>query len=317
MRTEMLSGTAPTFHARFDVSEQVQKLDQACNWANLAHGKAARYARLVTEFFAGYGRTQEHVLAYHESLEITEVYRLWKQEIYRFPGLMDKVSDALVSGPLLSDWENPATSTNWPRNSTFVYILAGRLIAAGIDVLAVDGIMRNDQTLSWLGDITIKHEERTLDIQCKRLQRIAQLAKRIKEARKQIISAPAPRAGIIAIDFSATVRPSGQLLPADSPVDASESVSRLLQRSIPTSLVKLIMADSRVLALLAYASVPVMVERETRIVTSQSVPFTLTLPCSVDEILVVGNGESPDMYLVKSLHERILRWHRQRSRAEP
>jgi hypothetical protein len=56
----------PVF-SRGRYEDHVSKIRQACEWLAITQGRAATYARLVTESFKDGARTQEHVLAYNES----------------------------------------------------------------------------------------------------------------------------------------------------------------------------------------------------------------------------------------------------------
>lgn len=123
--------------SRFDYSNQVARLEAACRWGVLSRGRATQYAKLIGELFTGQPRNREHVYACNESFEITDIHRLWEPHTDRFPGIKARICEVLKSGPIVTDDERAETSTNRPRNDAFPFLLGGKLLAAGIDVLAV------------------------------------------------------------------------------------------------------------------------------------------------------------------------------------
>ncbi len=109
-------------------SSLINELKQSCLWANLQRGRATLYEKLIGEYFAGTGTSREHVLAYHDAMEIAEIYKLWAGRVDNFPGLKEKIAEAFASGPTIQDDETPSNSG--PRNYAFSYFVAGRLLAA-------------------------------------------------------------------------------------------------------------------------------------------------------------------------------------------
>jgi len=178
--------SSPVFRKRFEALEQRERLKKACAWAGISHGRSLVYEQYISEFEADKRQSRKHLLAFHESLEVCEIHELWVNEVERFPGLKAKISVVLEEGPVLQHDENLDSSSNKARNNAFTYLLAGRLIASGIEVLTVDGIRREGQSVEWKGDITIQQAGEPLDVQCKRLQKESSLINRVKEARNQI-----------------------------------------------------------------------------------------------------------------------------------
>jgi len=87
---------------------------------------------------------------------------------------------------LLREEENPAVSSNRARNDAFGYLVAGRLLAAGVPVVAVDGYPYSRCDLRIRSDVTFQWHGTLIDIECKRPQSYAALEARTKEAREQI-----------------------------------------------------------------------------------------------------------------------------------
>ena len=69
-----------------------------------------------------------------------DLFELWEHRATAFPGLAGNIRTVCSKGPLLREEENAAASSNRARNDAFGYLVAGRLLAAGVPVVAVDGI---------------------------------------------------------------------------------------------------------------------------------------------------------------------------------
>jgi hypothetical protein len=140
--------------------------------------RAARYGKLIREFFEDDARSEHHILAYGESCEIVDLFELWEQRVIDFPGLAGKIRAVFSKGPLLREEENPAVSSNQARNDAFGYLVAGKLLAAGVPVVAVDGVMTRDAACESEADVTFRWNETLIDIECKRPQSYAALVER-------------------------------------------------------------------------------------------------------------------------------------------
>ena len=90
-------------------------------------GRAARYSKLIQEFFEEDARSEQHILAIGESCEIVDLFELWEHRAIAFPGLAGKIRTVCSKGPLLREEENSAASSNRARNDAFGYLVAGRL----------------------------------------------------------------------------------------------------------------------------------------------------------------------------------------------
>src|SRR5579885_1989355 len=124
--------------SRFTKNELLAELTATCQWANISHGRAVQYASLIEHFFSGLGDSAEHVLACYEALDVVSVYHHWRDKVSTFPGLMRKLRRAINKGSLLEEQEKLDRAQS--RDDLFVYLLAGRLLAAGVNVIAIESL---------------------------------------------------------------------------------------------------------------------------------------------------------------------------------
>jgi hypothetical protein len=315
-QSDPMNFTPSTRSTVFHFSALNTRVENACDWAQIDRGRATRYARLVTEFFDGRGNSQEHVLAYHEANEIAEIYRLWSGKVEEFPGLKNKISETFTSGALIVDGENLATSSNRPRNDGFVFFVAGRLLAAECEVLAVDGINRLGENGHWTGDITIRKDGIVLDVQCKRPRSRDAIDRNVTQARKQILNAISPRRGFIAIDASVIIRPKGTLLAANSVASASGMLSKLVQphaESLAQALNFSANGDAtklykEIAGLIWFASLPCMVKEPSRVIRPLGDRYEITRPYSATEVAISLNDTSPYRAALLTIGEQLKRW---------
>ncbi len=235
--------------------EYLKALKVACNWWKIKQGRATEYIRRLEEFDKAKILSQEHILAYYESFEIVELFRLWKRHIHEFPGLEGKIRKACEKGPFLGDGERPNASSNRPRNDAFCYLVAGKFLASGIPVLNVDGIFscRFDECEA-NSDFTFTWQEQTIAVECKRLQSERQLLKRANQARDQIIRSG--RCGVIAIDCSVLRRPAGTVLENSSPTQAEFQLSEWLRTQIEPKVRSSL--SCQILGMLLFSRIPAM-----------------------------------------------------------
>ena len=120
------------YHRMTNYAERLQTLQLACEWMDIKKGRALQYSKFIREFYEEDKRSREHILAFNEACEITDIYELWVPFIDNFPGLEQKIKQVFQKGPVLQEDEMPNISSNRPRNDAFVYLLAGKLIKAGM-----------------------------------------------------------------------------------------------------------------------------------------------------------------------------------------
>ena len=208
----------------------LQNLKRACHWLNIGIGRTRAYVRLLEDFDRVPRRTHEHILAYYESCEIVELLELWETRNHQFPGLKAKLQTACWKVPVVTEDEKITTSSNKPRNDVFVYLMAGKFLATDISVGSVDEICPGPGITESTADFSFRWNAVDMNVECKRVNSPAQLPRRAKDARNQILRTG--RCGIIAIDCSLLVRPSGTLLETESPLRPENEISRWLEHNV-------------------------------------------------------------------------------------
>ena len=285
----------PTYSTVMDAQVLTAQLEQAVAWANLQRGRTTRYAQLIREFFAGQGTSPEHVLAFFEAMEVAEIYELWHSRVNEYPGLFDKIHEVLASGPLLRESEHLPAASNRARDDAFSLLMGGRLVATNSDVLAVEGINRKDVQASWVGDVTIQADGTVLDLQCKRPQDALSIERNISRAKRQILNAPAPKAGIIAIDLSVVLRPSGTVLAARGVSGASEKLSALVDTQHEA--VNDALVAPEIAGIIWSARIPCMVHDQG-----------IVRPYCAGELAIALNTASPHMPRLTAIGHQVNRW---------
>ena len=287
-------------------SEHVAKLTAACEWLGIGRGRAARYGELTRELFEDNSRSREHILGVNESCEIVELFELWKDRVGNFPGLAERIRTVFNKGPLLQEDENPASSTNRARNDAFGYLVAGKLLAASVPVVAVDGIVAQSGNCLSEADITVQWSETLFDIECKRPQSHASLEQRTKEARDQIQRpSRGGRHGVIALDCSVLVRPAGTLLETDSGEDAERSISVELEKSIVPKVESHL--THLIPGFILFARVPAMTRiRQSPTSTNAENPAYDFRPDSISTLLLVSNAQYTGPDVIRRLAERLV-----------
>ena len=267
-------------------TDYVDKLERACKWLDIEQGRARAYLHLLREFDRRSQLCDADILSYYESSEIVELFELWETRISAFPGLEDKIRRACRQGPVLRENEKVSSSSNRPRNDAFAFVMSGKFMAAGISVTNVDGVASRSPIPAPDADFSFLWQGVAIDVECKRLQSEAQLLKRAKDARNQILRAD--RCGIIAIDCSVLYRPSGTLLETDSPERAERDASRWLETNIKPQVSRSLKPN--ILGFILYSGFPAMTA--TGILNSKGT-VVRRRDC-ISSLLVVGNISYPD-----------------------
>ena len=218
----------------------------------ITRGRASEYVRLLEESKRG-ASSEEHVLAAYESSEITDLYGLWKRQARLFPGIGARLGEVAGKGATLREGEN-ASSSNRPRNDAFCLLVAGKLLAADIDVVAVDGIAAGGAHCEQVGDVVVRSGGRLILVECKRPRSSKQLERRVKDAWGQIQQRGVP--GIIALDCSVIVRPHGKVLEGDALVAAERKMFERLAQTVAPRLYRHL--HPQLLGFLLFARVPAM-----------------------------------------------------------
>lgn len=296
----------PSFR-KMRYTEQVTRLAQACAWLGIDQGRAAQYGELIREFFEDDARSPRHILALGESHEVVDLFELWEHRVAEFPGLAERMRAVLGKGPLLREEENPAASSNRPRNDAFGYLVPGRLLAAGVPVLAVNGISARGTSCSSEADVTFRWNTALFDIECKRPRSYAALGERTAEARAQLERpSRGGRHGVIAIDCSVLVRPAGTLLESGSGAEAEGLISSMLETSVAPRIESRL--TNSILGFLLFARVPAMIRiRRSPILTASGAPIHDFRPDCISTWLVVSNAQYAGPDVLRGLATRLLK----------
>ena len=275
----------------------VQQLNRASHWLNIGQGRARSYVRLLEEFDHVTQRSRGHILAYYESCEIVELLELWESRIHQFPGLKAKLQTACRKGPIVTEDEKTSTSSNKPRNDVFVYLMAGKFLAASISVSTVDGICAVPGITESTADFSFHWNTVDVNVECKRINSPAQLLKRAKDARNQILQTD--RSGVIAIDCSVIARPPGTLLETESSRQAEREMSRWLEYNIVPQLQTAL--APQILGFILFARIPAMTA--TGILDSGEQVYRRR--DRISSILAVGNRSCFDRTILQDIAQRL------------
>lgn len=290
---------------KLQYTDCLRSLQMACEWLSIYRGRSAQYIKLVRELYEKDERSREHILAYSECCEIIDIYELWEACIKNFLGLERKIKAVFRKGPILREDENPDASTNRPRNDAFVYLLAGKLIRAGLKVVAVDGIVAQGINCHKDADITLDRSGSAIDIQCKRPQSYTALIERVKEADQQLSRTNREgQKGIIAIDCSAFIRPPEHLIEKDSAEDAEKFLASSLGKAIiPTAKMPL---RPDILGFLAFARAPAMIrEGFSSIVSPCGNPFKYIRRDCVSTWLAIPNSRASNSNTLRFVFRQL------------
>jgi hypothetical protein len=296
METESSGG----FH-KAKVETHLALLREASEYFGIEKGRAPQYSQLLNEFYDQNKRTPQHLFAYSESCEITDIYSFWRGVIDEFPGLKEKVRQALSRGSVLRETEKIEASSNHARNLAFTYYLAGTLLSANLTVVVVDGIVRRGAPAYANPDIRFDWDGTIVDIECKRPQRESAVARNLKEARKKLTSQVASGVrGIVALDCSAFIRPQWNFLEQHSPEKGHDFISRKMETVITDPMV--LKWNNRILGVLGYPRVPAMTRLyQSPILSAGGGPFSYFRRDSISSFIMVNNERSHDPEILRSV----------------
>ncbi len=275
----------------------VQQLNCASQWLNIGQGRARAYVRLLEEFDRVHRRSREHILAYYESCEIVELFELWENRVDQYSGLKAKLQTACKKGPIVTEDEKSSTSSNKPRNDVFVYLMAGKFPATSIPVSTVDGICASPDIAESNADFCFRWNTLDMNVECKRVNSPAQLLKRAKEARDQVLKTD--RSGVIAIDCSVIARPPDTLLETESPLQAEREMSRWLEYNIVPQLQTAL--APQILGFILFARIPAMTATEILYPGEQ----VYRRRDRISSTLAVGNRSCSDRTILQSIAQRL------------
>ena len=194
------------------------------------------------------------MLAAYESSEIVDLWELWQRHEGEFPGVMERLRRVGGKGPTLREGEKPSSSGNRSRNDAFVLLLAGKLLAADLNVVGIDGAVRIGAICQEKADIVIKVESDPYVVECKRPQSWSRLEERVKQARRQIMRCSVP--GIVAVDCSVLLRPPGTVVENRDVLLTEARVGAWLEQQVAARLYRHLRSD--LLGLVLFARMPAM-----------------------------------------------------------
>lgn len=252
---------------RIKSDQHIADLRAACDYFGASKGRAQRYAGLFDEYVRG-ARGREHILGINESFEVVEIFRLWRDHLVHFPGLRQRIREALEGGPVVTEDEKTETASNRSRNDVFVFNIAGRLLSGGMRVISVDGIPRTGGSPATVDDIQVQVGSLVAVIECKRPRARKAMVRRVREAARGI----AGRHGAVAVDCSVFIRPPNKLYECDSERDGQAHLQERLNTAYSEG--KPIRVPTNIMGLILYARMPTMARLgRSPIVTQEGVPF--------------------------------------------
>lgn len=297
---------AMTHHTVASYEAHVRSLMAACDWIGIDQGRAAQYGPLIRELFEGTERSREHILAYNESCEITDIYELWETNIDNFPNLHKKIRSTFSKGPILREDEKSYTSSNQARNDAFVYLLAGKFIRAGMTVVAVNGILSKHARCESEADITFDWNGSAIDVECKRPQTRGKVQMRVKEACGQLTNPKRlGRPGIVSLDYSAFIRRPGTVIEKDSAEEAEAFLAQLLKTAVTRQMAKRL--TPTILGFLLFARAPAMIRKgHSKILSADGTPLQRYFrPESVSTSLIVINANSSHREVLDTVFQML------------
>lgn len=281
-------------------------LKAALSWSGIEKGRVIKYQTMFSEIIEGKEKTRDHLFAYNELAELIEIYQLWENLILEFPGLKTKIKTAFTGGPLLPEDEQVKNAGNRPRNDSFVLLLAGKLNRVGLEILGVEGIPRTkkpqvveQRMLKFLeSDIWLNHSNLDIEIECKRPRSLGAIPKRVQKAQKQLNG----KVGIVAIDCSVSLRPSGMILDASTPEKASNFLSDLLaSKVVPIVQNEL---DSNVIGAILHMRTPVhTIDTVSPILGLTGMPITTYAQETASSLFFMANGDSPNVKVFRDIKD--------------
>ena len=294
------------YHKVVNYEANVRSLMAACDWIGIGRGRAAQYGPLIRELFEGGERSREHILAYNESCEITDIYELWETNIDNFPNLHNKIRSTFCKGPILREDEKSDTSSNRARNDAFVYLLAGKLIEAGMTVVAVDGILSKHARFQSKADITFDWNGSAIDVECKRPQTRGKVQTLVKEACRQLTEPKRfGKLGIVSVECSAFIRCPGTVIEKDSAEGAEVFLGQLLEKEVTPQMAERL--KPTILGFLLFARAPAMIRKgHSKILSANGTPLQRYFrPESVSTSLVVINASSPHREVLDTVFKML------------
>lgn len=285
-------------------SEIQSDLKDSLEWASLSKGRAQKYGELLEQLTVDIekNKSRETLLCSADLMDILEIHESWKIHETEFPGLKNKIRESLEKGPMLPEDEDIIRSDNRARNDRFVYLFAGKLLRAGIQLISIDGIpQKNKQTTSH-GDIVVEYNNEKIVIECKRPQKTKTIETCAKKGRTQINQSEL--IGCLAIDCSKVIRPPETLYEFKK----DETAQNELLDHLENNMVPKIRSHLRdIFGAFLMASVPAMkIVHESSILSLKGTPFRQYSPRTIKSLIIAQNSNEYPMHsFLRYVHDRL------------
>ncbi|MCA9452269.1 MAG: hypothetical protein KC584_06535 [Nitrospira sp.] len=267
-------------------SDIQQNLAEACKWAGIIQGRANDYQKHLEQLHVENSKSREALLCIADLMDILDIYETWKVNDNNFPGIRDRIREVIEKGPILPEEENIEIADNRARNDLFVYLFAGKLIQAGVQVLSIDGITGDNYRTISHGDIVSTFQNEEIAIECKRPQKPTTIDSCARKAWTQIQKSG--RKGCMALDCSKAIHPPGTLLDFSNDDEARNTLLDQIEIDIVPKIKSHL--NQNVFGAFLMVSVPGMKNfKESAILSSNGTPFKQYTPFRVSTMLVASN----------------------------
>lgn len=275
--------------------EEILRLGaEVSRWAAVNTGRLQRTLHLASECYEKGLISRDHIYAFQELCEIIELYRLWKQRVHGYSGLLQKMRTALKKGPPIR--EDETKNSSHARNNLFTYYLAGRLLRSGNNVVVIDGCGLPAMNRGVPKDITILLDDCYVDIECKRPSNERTFERNLWDACGQISDSSRGNLCIVALDCSPCVPPIGkegdEFAKKLSGGDSNEMLGRYLLEKIPRNLSREL--PQNIIGLFIFirlASFSAVVMKES--VSGLDRPVAYFTPADRTQLMVYPNVNAP------------------------
>lgn len=284
-------------------SDIQQNLAEACKWAGVVQGRASDYQRHLELLHVENAKSREALLCTADLMDVLDVWDTWRVHENNFPGIMNRIRKVIEKGPILSEDENIEIADNRARNDLFVYLFAGKLIQAGVQVLSIDGIPGNNNQIICHGDIVCKFQNEEILIECKRPQKSKTITSCAREAKKQIQNSK--KKGCIALDCSKAIRPTERLLDFSNDKTAHNTLLDQIEVEIVPKITSHL--KQNVAGAFLMVSAPGMKKiEESTIFSPDGSPFKRYTPFRVSSMMVASNERAGENHpFVKWVYDRL------------
>lgn len=279
-----------------------QNLAEACQWAGVDQGRAKDYQKYLEQLHVERTKTREALLCTADLMDVLDVWDTWRVHEDNFLGIRDRIRKVFENGPILPEDEIIKNSGNRARNDLFVYLFAGKLIQAGVQVLSIDRIPANNNQIICNGDIVVQFQNEEFLIECKRPQRRASIHSCAKKAREQIQKSG--RKGCIALDCSKAIRPIGTLFDFSNDKEAHTTLLDQMEIDIVPETISHL--KENVVGAFLMVSVPGVKNEESTILSQNGNLFKRYTPFRVSSMVVASNERAGESHpFAKWVYDRL------------